>query len=245
MGREQVRRIPIVDERGALVGIVAQADLVRMAGNDKTGREDGRADLAARRQAHAVPDRPSGAALRERRASAARGRRRRCSFEAMTTPPASPLAPTPDGTSTSRCPACGAPATGPLLLELRRRARRRRLRQCSASLTPGARFCHRCGTPAGAPSRRRVARIRQRASVGRRGARARLAHRARRRPALRRARQSAAADDRGARRRQHAGRHADRPRPRGRCAGRRRAARARHQPAVARSSAPTGCTTAS
>ena len=27
MGREQVRRIPIVDERGALVGILAQADL--------------------------------------------------------------------------------------------------------------------------------------------------------------------------------------------------------------------------
>jgi CBS domain-containing protein len=27
MGREQVRRIPIVDERGALVGIVSQADI--------------------------------------------------------------------------------------------------------------------------------------------------------------------------------------------------------------------------
>src|SRR5215210_5599635 len=26
MGREQVRRVPIVDERGALVGIIAQAD---------------------------------------------------------------------------------------------------------------------------------------------------------------------------------------------------------------------------
>ncbi|MFL5619837.1 MAG: CBS domain-containing protein [Gemmatimonadaceae bacterium] len=35
MGREQVRRIPIVDERGALVGVVAQADVVRMAGKDK------------------------------------------------------------------------------------------------------------------------------------------------------------------------------------------------------------------
>jgi CBS domain-containing protein len=34
MGREQVRRIPIVDERGALVGIVAQADVVLEAGND-------------------------------------------------------------------------------------------------------------------------------------------------------------------------------------------------------------------
>jgi len=34
MSREQVRRIPIVDERGSLVGIVAQADIVRKA-NDK------------------------------------------------------------------------------------------------------------------------------------------------------------------------------------------------------------------
>lgn len=31
MATEQVRRIPIVDERGALVGIVAQADIVRKA----------------------------------------------------------------------------------------------------------------------------------------------------------------------------------------------------------------------
>ena len=35
MGKEQLRRIPIVDERGALVGIVAQADVVRQAKNDK------------------------------------------------------------------------------------------------------------------------------------------------------------------------------------------------------------------
>ncbi|HEV7994465.1 MAG TPA: CBS domain-containing protein [Gemmatimonadaceae bacterium] len=35
MGREQVRRIPIVDERGSLVGVVAQADLVRMRGKDR------------------------------------------------------------------------------------------------------------------------------------------------------------------------------------------------------------------
>jgi len=31
MGREQVRRIPIVDERGSLVGMLAQADLARHA----------------------------------------------------------------------------------------------------------------------------------------------------------------------------------------------------------------------
>jgi CBS domain-containing protein len=35
MGREQVRRVPIVDERGSLVGVVAQADVVRMSGQDR------------------------------------------------------------------------------------------------------------------------------------------------------------------------------------------------------------------
>lgn len=34
MRTEQVRRIPIIDERGSLVGIVAQADIVRKATND-------------------------------------------------------------------------------------------------------------------------------------------------------------------------------------------------------------------
>ena len=35
MGADQVRRVPIVDERGALVGIVAQADVVREAKSDR------------------------------------------------------------------------------------------------------------------------------------------------------------------------------------------------------------------
>lgn len=35
MGREQVRRIPIVDERGDLVGVIAQADVVLRAEDDK------------------------------------------------------------------------------------------------------------------------------------------------------------------------------------------------------------------
>jgi CBS domain-containing protein len=35
MGKEQIRRIPVIDERGALVGIVAQADIVREARDDK------------------------------------------------------------------------------------------------------------------------------------------------------------------------------------------------------------------
>lgn len=34
MGSEQVRRVPIVDERGDLVGIVSQADMTRKAGKD-------------------------------------------------------------------------------------------------------------------------------------------------------------------------------------------------------------------
>jgi CBS domain-containing protein len=35
MADEQVRRVPIVDDRGTLVGIVAQADLVRKTRDDK------------------------------------------------------------------------------------------------------------------------------------------------------------------------------------------------------------------
>jgi len=35
MAKEQVRRIPIVDERGSLVGIVAQADIVRKANDER------------------------------------------------------------------------------------------------------------------------------------------------------------------------------------------------------------------
>ena len=34
MSSEQVRRIPVVDERGSLLGIVSQADIVRKASND-------------------------------------------------------------------------------------------------------------------------------------------------------------------------------------------------------------------
>ena len=39
MGKEQVRRIPIVDERGGLVGIVAQADIVREADDEDLAEE--------------------------------------------------------------------------------------------------------------------------------------------------------------------------------------------------------------
>jgi len=35
MGREQIRRVPIVDDRGTLVGIISQADIVLEAKDDK------------------------------------------------------------------------------------------------------------------------------------------------------------------------------------------------------------------
>jgi CBS domain-containing protein len=35
MGREQVRRVPVVDERGTLVGIISQADIVLEGKDDK------------------------------------------------------------------------------------------------------------------------------------------------------------------------------------------------------------------
>ena len=38
MGREQIRRIPVVDERGSLVGVVSQADLARSAKETDVGR---------------------------------------------------------------------------------------------------------------------------------------------------------------------------------------------------------------
>lgn len=70
----------------------------------------------------------------------------------MTIPPASPIAPTPDGTSSSRCPSCGAPASGRFCSSCGTALAGAVCATCATSLTPGARFCHRCGTPAGATS---------------------------------------------------------------------------------------------
>lgn len=39
MSKEKVRRIPIVDERGSLVGIVSQADVVRKANDDSRAQQ--------------------------------------------------------------------------------------------------------------------------------------------------------------------------------------------------------------
>ncbi|HEV7994464.1 MAG TPA: zinc ribbon domain-containing protein [Gemmatimonadaceae bacterium] len=68
----------------------------------------------------------------------------------MTIPPASPIAPTPDGTSASRCPSCGAPASGRFCSSCGTALAGATCATCSSPLTPGARFCHRCGTAAGA-----------------------------------------------------------------------------------------------
>jgi CBS domain-containing protein len=38
MARHQVRRLPVVEEDGTLVGVVAQADVAQKAGHEQTGR---------------------------------------------------------------------------------------------------------------------------------------------------------------------------------------------------------------
>ena len=38
MARNQVRRLPVVEEGGKLVGVVAQADVAQKAGHEQTGR---------------------------------------------------------------------------------------------------------------------------------------------------------------------------------------------------------------
>ncbi|MEO6528874.1 MAG: zinc ribbon domain-containing protein, partial [Gemmatimonadaceae bacterium] len=48
------------------------------------------------------------------------------------------------------CPSCGAPATGRFCSSCGTALAGATCATCSAALTPGARFCHRCGTPAGA-----------------------------------------------------------------------------------------------
>jgi CBS domain-containing protein len=52
MGREQVRRVPVVDERGALVGIISQADIVLEA-KDETRAEKTIEQISKRTGKHA------------------------------------------------------------------------------------------------------------------------------------------------------------------------------------------------
>ena len=48
------------------------------------------------------------------------------------------------------CPACGTPATGKFCSNCAAPLAGATCASCAAPLTPGAKFCHRCGTPAGA-----------------------------------------------------------------------------------------------
>ena len=53
---------------------------------------------------------------------------------------------------TTPCPSCGAPATGRFCSSCGTALAGATCASCAAPLTPGARFCHRCGTPAGTTS---------------------------------------------------------------------------------------------
>jgi hypothetical protein len=68
----------------------------------------------------------------------------------MNTPPESPSATLPTGSAAPRCPSCGAPASGRFCSGCGTALAGAVCATCSSALTPGARFCHRCGTPAGA-----------------------------------------------------------------------------------------------
>jgi hypothetical protein len=73
----------------------------------------------------------------------------------MTTPNNPSAAPISDATA-KPCPSCGALASGRYCSSCGTALAGAVCSTCSTALTPGARFCHRCGTPAGstsAPSR--------------------------------------------------------------------------------------------
>lgn len=62
------------------------------------------------------------------------------------------------------CPSCGTPASGRFCTECGAVVREMRCGSCGVSLTPGAKFCHDCGAPAGAQAAQRpvaVSRPRQ------------------------------------------------------------------------------------
>lgn len=69
----------------------------------------------------------------------------------MTTPTTPPAAPT-SGAAVTPCPSCGNPASGRFCSSCGTALAGATCATCSAPLTPGARFCHRCGTPAGSTS---------------------------------------------------------------------------------------------
>lgn len=70
----------------------------------------------------------------------------------MTVPPS---AAAPQGAA-ANCPSCGAPASGHFCANCGAPLAGARCAACATILTPGAKFCHRCGTAAGAPGSRRA-----------------------------------------------------------------------------------------
>jgi hypothetical protein len=71
----------------------------------------------------------------------------------MTVPPTGAVPPAP-GAST--CPTCGAAAAGHFCASCGSPLAGARCASCATILTPGAKFCHRCGTAAGAAAFRRA-----------------------------------------------------------------------------------------
>jgi hypothetical protein len=70
----------------------------------------------------------------------------------MTVPSSGSAAP-PSGSA--HCPSCGATASGQFCASCGSPLAGARCAACATILTPGAKFCHRCGTAAGAPGARR------------------------------------------------------------------------------------------
>lgn len=66
----------------------------------------------------------------------------------MASPPPPP--PSTASDATTRCPSCGASATGKFCSNCAAPLAGATCAACGAPLTPGAKFCHRCGSPAGA-----------------------------------------------------------------------------------------------
>ena len=69
----------------------------------------------------------------------------------MTVPPSGATPPAP----ASICPSCGAAASGQFCASCGSPLAGARCASCATILTPGAKFCHRCGTAAGATALRR------------------------------------------------------------------------------------------
>ncbi|MEP7086742.1 MAG: zinc ribbon domain-containing protein [Gemmatimonadota bacterium] len=68
-----------------------------------------------------------------------------------------PSAPVPPASAQGKCPSCGEPASGHFCATCGSPLAGARCAACATILTPGAKFCHRCGNAAGAPGVRSAA----------------------------------------------------------------------------------------